>query len=278
MPGRLPGRRPGPAGSPPRRLGPPAKSAGTGRARAAGSAGGQGDSGSGVPAVWAARRGLVAAHDAGADGGVQVRPGDRCGVGNAGDRRAEGAGHIHPGSFGVGGRTARAPGEPGCPAQLTGQRLPFGMNSFGGAAVSGAVSGGELTVQPADPATIGIAGRVVQQRPGVRGGQPWPAGREVEGRDVAARGDRTICSLLVYASWLQTRRRPVMTTFRSPASVLTVAPDLLAAIAAWDQAAWSLAARARGRWQRTTRHNGRGAATAERLRDHRGTGTAGARG
>jgi len=33
-----------------------------------------------------------------------------------------------------------------------------------------------------------------------------------------------------------------MTTFRSPASVLTVAPDLLAAIAAWDQAAWSLAA------------------------------------
>jgi SAM-dependent methyltransferase len=33
-----------------------------------------------------------------------------------------------------------------------------------------------------------------------------------------------------------------MTTLRSPASVPTVTPDLLAAIAAWDQAAWSLAA------------------------------------
>ena len=33
-----------------------------------------------------------------------------------------------------------------------------------------------------------------------------------------------------------------MTTLRSPASVPSVAPDLLAAIAAWDQAAWSLAA------------------------------------
>jgi predicted RNA methylase len=33
-----------------------------------------------------------------------------------------------------------------------------------------------------------------------------------------------------------------MTTLRSPASVPTAAPDLLAAIAAWDQAAWSLAA------------------------------------
>jgi Methyltransferase domain len=33
-----------------------------------------------------------------------------------------------------------------------------------------------------------------------------------------------------------------MTTFRSPASVPGVAPDLLAAIAAWGQAAWSLAA------------------------------------
>jgi protein-L-isoaspartate O-methyltransferase len=33
-----------------------------------------------------------------------------------------------------------------------------------------------------------------------------------------------------------------MTTLRSPASVPIVAPDLLAAIAAWDQAAWSLAA------------------------------------
>lgn len=33
-----------------------------------------------------------------------------------------------------------------------------------------------------------------------------------------------------------------MTPLRSPASVLSVAPDLLAAIAAWDQATWSLAA------------------------------------
>jgi hypothetical protein len=33
-----------------------------------------------------------------------------------------------------------------------------------------------------------------------------------------------------------------MTTLRSPASLPGVAPDLLAAIAAWDQAAWSLAA------------------------------------
>jgi len=33
-----------------------------------------------------------------------------------------------------------------------------------------------------------------------------------------------------------------MTTLRSPASGPSVAPDLLAAIAAWDQAAWSLAA------------------------------------
>jgi predicted O-methyltransferase YrrM len=33
-----------------------------------------------------------------------------------------------------------------------------------------------------------------------------------------------------------------MTTLRSSASVLSAAPDLLAAIAAWDQAAWSLAA------------------------------------
>jgi SAM-dependent methyltransferase len=33
-----------------------------------------------------------------------------------------------------------------------------------------------------------------------------------------------------------------MTTLRSPASVPTETPDLLAAIAAWDQAAWSLAA------------------------------------
>lgn len=33
-----------------------------------------------------------------------------------------------------------------------------------------------------------------------------------------------------------------MTTLRSPASVPSVTPDLLAAIAAWDQAAWSLAA------------------------------------
>ena len=33
-----------------------------------------------------------------------------------------------------------------------------------------------------------------------------------------------------------------MTALRSPASIVNSAPDLLAAIAAWDQAAWSLAA------------------------------------
>ena len=86
-----------------------------------------------------------------------MRPGDRGGLGDAGDRRAEGAGHVDPGSFGVGGGPARAPGEPGCPAQFTGQRLAFVM-IFRRRCVSGAVSGGELTVQLADPVTVGISG------------------------------------------------------------------------------------------------------------------------
>ena len=99
-----------------------------------------------------------------------MRPGDRCGAGDAGDGRAEGAGHVHPGSFGVGGGPARAPGEPGCPAQLIGERLAFVVNPLGRDLVSGAVGGGELTVQLADPVAIGVPGRVVQQRPGVGGG------------------------------------------------------------------------------------------------------------
>jgi hypothetical protein len=48
--------------------------------------------------------------------------------------------------------------------------LAFVLKSSGGHDVPGAVSGGELAVQPADPVTIGIPGRVVQQRPGLRGG------------------------------------------------------------------------------------------------------------
>ena len=69
-----------------------------------------------VPAGRAAWCGLVAALRAGADGGVQVRPGERGGRRDAVDGGAEGAGDVDPGSFGVGGGPAGAPGQPGCPA------------------------------------------------------------------------------------------------------------------------------------------------------------------
>jgi len=78
------------------------------------------------------------------------------------------------------------PGQPGGPAELTDQRLGFLVGLFGGGTVPGAVGGGELAVQFADPAAAGIAGGGVQQGPGVRGGQPGAAGHQVEGRDLAA--------------------------------------------------------------------------------------------
>ena len=108
-----------------------------------------------------------------------MRPGDRGSSGNAVDGGAEGAGHVHPGSLIVGCSPARAPGEPGCPPQLVDQRQALAVGVLGGCAVAGAVGNGELIVQLADPPTIGIPGGGVHKGPGVRGGQPGPAGRQV---------------------------------------------------------------------------------------------------
>jgi len=117
-----------------------------------------------------------------------VGPCDRGGCHDAVDGGAERAGDVDPGSFGVGGGPAGAPGQPGCPAQLTDQRLAFLICFSGSDAISGAVGGGELAIQLPDPVTIVIPGGGIQQWSGVRGGQPWATGHQVECRDVAVRG------------------------------------------------------------------------------------------
>jgi len=75
-----------------------------------------------------------------------VGPGDRGGRRDAVDGGAKGASDVDPGPFGVGGGPPGAPGQTGCPAQLTGQRLPFLISLFGGGAIAGAVGGGELFI------------------------------------------------------------------------------------------------------------------------------------
>jgi hypothetical protein len=117
-----------------------------------------------------------------------VRPGDRGGHRDAVDGGAEGAGDVDPGSFSVGASPARAPGQPGGPAQLADQRLAFLVGFAGGGGVPGAVGGGEFVVQFADAAAVAVAGGGIQQWPGVRGGQPGAAGHEVECWDFAAGG------------------------------------------------------------------------------------------
>src|SRR5579859_1443829 len=124
-------------------------------------------SGSGVPAVRAAGGGLVAAHVAGTDRGRQVGPGDGGGCRDAVDGGAEGAGDVDPGSFGVGAGPARAPGQPGGPAQLADQRLALSVSLPGGGAVCGPVGGGEFIIELPDPVAVGVEGGGVQQWPAV---------------------------------------------------------------------------------------------------------------
>ena len=120
-------------------------------------------------------------------------PGDRGDCRDAVDGDAKGAGDVDPGPFGVGGGPAGAPGQAGCPAQLTDQRLAFLIGLFGGGAIAGAVGGGELVIQFPDPVTIGVAGGGIQQRPGAGGSQPgagaavWASGLGVSSASMAQR-------------------------------------------------------------------------------------------
>jgi hypothetical protein len=75
-----------------------------------------------------------------------VRSGGRGGGCDVGDGGAEGAGDVDPGSLGVGGGPARAPGQPGGPAQLADQCLALSMSLLSGDAVPGPVGGGELII------------------------------------------------------------------------------------------------------------------------------------
>src|SRR5215470_5599130 len=112
--------------------------------------------GSGVPALRAACGGLVAAGGAGADGGLQVGAGDRGGGGDVVDGGAESAGDVDPGSFGVGGCAAGAPGQAGGMAQFGDQGLAFGVGALGGGWVAGPVGGGEFMVELADPPAASV--------------------------------------------------------------------------------------------------------------------------